>query len=144
MWGKDKRAPLIWRDGFDASVSMIGRILKARVERGAVPPVPNLRKGSRHAPKKHKRIYATRLPKGMKSIEPGQIVQLDTVHIGLVPGKTIRHFTAYCPVAKWTVAKAYNRATAASARLFLDKLTADMPVSYTHLRANETKTRISD
>jgi putative transposase len=54
-------------------------------------------------------------------------VQLDTVHIGLVPGKTIRHFTAYDPVAKWTVGKAYNKATAASAKLFLDKLQADMP-----------------
>ena len=127
MWGKDKLAPLIWREGFEASVSMIGRILKSLVERGVVQPVPKLRKGSSHAPKKHKRVYATRLPKGVKPSKPGQIVQLDTVHIGLVPGKTIRHFTAYCPVAKWTVAKAYNRATAAAAKLFLDKLTADMP-----------------
>ena len=54
-------------------------------------------------------------------------MQVDTVYVGLVPGKTIRHFTGYCPVAKWTVAKAYNRATAASATLFLDKLKADLP-----------------
>jgi len=127
MWGKDTLAPLLWREGFDVSVSMVGRILKSLVERGLVEPVPQLRKGSRHAPRKHKRTYATRLPKGKKPDKPGQIVQLDTVHIGLVPGKTIRHFTAYCPVAKWTVAKAYNRATAAAAALFLDKLQADMP-----------------
>ncbi len=127
MWGKDKLAPLIWRQGFDASVSMIGRILSALVGRGAILAVPNLRRASKHAPRRHKRLYATRLPKKMKPARPGQIVQLDTVHIGLVPGKTIRHFTAYDPVAKWTVAKAYNRATAASAKLFLDKLQADMP-----------------
>src|SRR5882762_3022824 len=59
--------------------------------------------------------------------QPGQIVQLDTVYVTLAPGKHIKHFTAYDPVAKWTVAKAYNRATAASAARFLDKLTADMP-----------------
>lgn len=127
MWGKDTLAPLLWKEGFDVSVSMVGRILKSLLERGVIVPVPQLRKGSRHAPKKHKRTYATRLPKGTKPCKPGHIVQLDTVHIALVPGKTIRHFTAYCPVAKWTVAKAYNRATAASASMFLDKMQADMP-----------------
>jgi hypothetical protein len=30
-------------------------------------------------------------------------------------GKPIKHFTAYDLVSKWTVAKAFNRATAASA-----------------------------
>jgi putative transposase len=128
MWGKDKLVALLWREGFDdVSVSMVGRILKELVMRGAIQPVPQLRRRSKHAPRRHKRIYAKRLPKKMKPEKPGQIVQLDTVHIGLVPGKTIRHFTAYDPVAKWTVAKAYNRATAAAAALFLDKLQADMP-----------------
>lgn len=48
------------------------------------------------------------------------------------PGKTcigsaLKHFTAYDPIAKWTVGKAFNRATAQAAASFLDKLTADMP-----------------
>ena len=127
MWGKDKLAPLLWKQGLGCSVSKVGRILRALVERGVVQPVPQLRKSSKHAPRKHKRNYAVRLPRKLKPEKPGQIVQVDTVHIGLVPGKTIRHFTGYCPVAKWTVAKAYNRATAASATLFLDKLKADLP-----------------
>jgi hypothetical protein len=46
-----------------------------------------------------------------------------------VPGKSIRHFTGYCPVAKWAVAEARNRAIAAAASLLLDKLQADMPFS---------------
>ena len=127
MWGRDKIAPLLWREGFEVSVSTIGRILTSLVKRGVVQSVPNLRKGSRHAPRKHKRTYAKRLPKGTKPRKPGEIVQVDTVHINLVPGKSIRHFTGYCPVAKWTVAEARNRATAAAASLFLEKLQADMP-----------------
>lgn len=127
MWGKDKLAPLLWKDGFECSVSKVGRILKKLVDRGAIRSVPDLRKRSKHAPRRHKRIYAVRLPRQLKPEKPGQIVQVDTVHIGLTPGKTIRHFTGYCPVAKWTVGKAYNRATAASATLFLDKLKADLP-----------------
>ena len=60
-----------------------------------------------------KRRFAERLPKSAKATRPGQIVQLDTVYVTLAPGKHVKHFTAYDPVAKWTVAKAYNRATAA-------------------------------
>lgn len=127
MWGKDKLAPLLWKQGLACSVSKVGRILKKLVDRGAIQAVPELRKRSKHAPRKHKRVYAVRLPRKLKPEKPGQMVQVDTVHIGLVPGKTIRHFTGYCPVAKWTVGKAYNRATAASATLFLDKLKADLP-----------------
>lgn len=127
MWGKDKLAPLLWKQGFDCSVSKVGRILKKLVERGAIQAVPDLRKRSKHAPRRHKRVYAVRLPRKLKPEKPGQIVQVDTVHIGLAPAKSIRHFTGYCPVAKWTVGKAYNRATAASATLFLDKLKADLP-----------------
>lgn len=127
MWGRDKIAPLVWRQGFDASVSSIGRILASLVKRGVVASARRLRQGSRHAPRKHKRTYAKRLPKGLKPTRPGEIVQVDTVHINLVPGKAIRRFTGYCPVAKWTVAEARNRATAAAASLFLDKLQADMP-----------------
>ena len=62
--------------------------------------MPDLRKGSKNASRKHKRIYAVRLPRKLKPERPGQIVQVDTVHIGLAPGETIRHFTGYCPIAK--------------------------------------------
>ena len=127
MWGKDKLAPLLWREGFDVCVSKVGRLLKKLVDRGVVVPVPKLRKGSRHAKKKTRRIHAQRLPKGTKPTEPGQIIQLDTLHIWLAPGKSIRQFTAYCPVARWTIAKAFNRGTAAAAKLFLDKLVDDLP-----------------
>ena len=56
MWDKDKLAPLLWRADFDCSVSKVGRILRKLVERGAVRAVPHLRKGSKHAPLKHRRV----------------------------------------------------------------------------------------
>jgi putative transposase len=127
MWGKDKLAPILWSQGFDCSVSKVGRVLKKLIARGVVQAVPALRKGSRHAPKKHQRLYAKRMPKDIKPATPGAIIQVDTVHINLAPGKLIRHFTGYCPVAKWTVAEARNRATAKAATLFLVKLQGEMP-----------------
>lgn len=128
MWGKAKLGPLLRLEGFAVSDSTVGRILAWLVEKGRIIPVPTLRR----RPKAQRRSvpgrpHARRLPKGHKPLKPGEIVQIDTVFINPEPGKSIKHFTAYCPVAKWTVGKAVNRATARSARAFLDKVIADMP-----------------
>jgi transposase InsO family protein len=74
-----------------------------------------------------KRRFAQRLPRPLVAGGPGGLVQLDTVFVNLTPTKAIKHFTAYDPIAKWTVGKAFNRATAQAAAAFLDKITADMP-----------------
>lgn len=63
----------------------------------------------------------------MKPDTPGGVIQIDAVFINLAPGRAIKHFTAYDPVAKSTVVKAANRATARAASLFLDKVIAEMP-----------------
>jgi hypothetical protein len=44
MWGKRKIAVLLRREGFSCSVSTVGRILARLVARGAVVPVPVLRR----------------------------------------------------------------------------------------------------
>ena len=127
MWGKAKIAVLLRRDGHAASESTTGRILKTLMERGAVTPVPSLR---RNGPRAARRLgpYARRLPRGRKPTSPGEIVQLDTLTVSPRPGRhTIKQFTAHDPVAKWTRAQAWRRATAHNAKRFLDKLQADMP-----------------
>jgi putative transposase len=126
-WGKAKIVVKLREEGFTVSEATAGRILAHLVKRGAIEPVPTMRKAARTRKWASKRRFAERLPRSAKATRPGQIVQLDTVYVTLAPGKHVKHFTAYDPVAKWTVAKAYNRATAASAAMFLDKLTADMP-----------------
>jgi putative transposase len=128
MWGKSKLVVLLRRDGFQASASTVGRILKRLVDRGAVTPVPVLRKKSgRCRFRVIGKAHARRLPKGLKPTRPGAIVQLDTLFITQSAGKTHKHFTAYDPVAKWTVAGIASRATATCAARFLDKLLAQMP-----------------
>jgi transposase InsO family protein len=126
-WGKAKIVVKLREQGFTASEATVGRILAHLVKRGAIQSVPAMRKAAKRRKWTAKRRFAERLPKSAKAREPGQIVQLDTVYVTLAPGKHVKHCTAYDPVAKWTVAKAYNRATAASAAMFLDKLLADMP-----------------
>jgi putative transposase len=126
MWGKAKLGPLLRDQGFTASDATVGRILKSLMDRGLVQPIARLRKGPKLR-KAYRRRHAVRLPKGLRPDRPGRVVQIDTVFITLAPGKSIKHFTAYCPVAKWTVAKAVGRATAHAASLFLDKVIAQMP-----------------
>jgi putative transposase len=125
MWGKAKLGPLLRQQGFTVSDATVGRIIASLVERGVVQPAPRLRRRPpRWAPK---RRFAVRLPRDLKPDKPGGLVQIDTLFVNIAPDKAIKHFTAYDPIAKWTVGKAFNRATAAAAAIFLDKVIAEMP-----------------
>ncbi len=127
MWGRAKLGPLLREQGFSVSNATLGRIIRSLVDRGVVQPVATLRRRPRSHRWTARRRHAVRLPKGLRPDRPGGVVQIDTVFVTLAPGKAIKHFTAYDPVAKWTVAKAVNRATAHAASLFLDKVIAEMP-----------------
>ena len=129
MWGKRKLAWLLRREGVQISASTVGRILHKLVQRGAVLPVPTLRRrpaGRRFALRPAQR-YARRLPKGLKPRRPGQLVQIDTLCVNIRPDKSIKHVTAYDPVAKWTIGAVFTRATAACAASLLDKRVAEAP-----------------
>lgn len=137
MWGKRKLVWLLRREGFTTSVSTVGRILKSLMQRGVVTPVPRLRRkpGGRRFRLIGKR-HAKRLPKGLKPSIPGEIVQVDTMFVSPAPGQAHKHFTAYDPIAKWTVAGVAGRATANLASAFLDKLLADMPFKVTGIQVD--------
>ncbi|MBL8589184.1 MAG: transposase [Methylobacteriaceae bacterium] len=127
MWGRAKLGPLVRAEGFTASDMTVGRIIAHLVRRGAAEPVPVARRAAKTRRWTARRRHAVRLPKGLKPDIPGGIVQLDTVYVQVGPQSHIKHFTAYDPVAKWTVGQAFRRATAHAASLFLDKMLADMP-----------------
>lgn len=127
MWGRAKLGPLVREQGFAVSDATVGRIIAQLVARGAVQLVLTLRRRPYARRWTAKRRFAQRLPRDLTANEPGSLVQLDTVHVNVAPDKSIKHFTAYDPIAKWTVAKAFNRATAASAAIFLDKIVTEMP-----------------
>ena len=98
MWGKRKLAVPLRREGIDVSVSMVGRILTKLIARGVVTPVPMLRRklGPRRLRIMGQR-HAKRLPKGMKPIRPGELVQIDTLFVNVAPDKAVKHFTGLRP-----------------------------------------------
>jgi transposase InsO family protein len=135
MWGRAKLVVLLRRQGFAVSESTVGRILGHLIERGVVEPVPLLRRAKAEL-RRRRRPHAKRLPKGQVADRPGSLVQLDTLTITLQPGSSIKHFTAYCPVGRWTVAKATSRATSTAAAAFLDRVLAEMPFPVTAVQVD--------
>ena len=123
-WGKDKLAVALRRDGIVLSVSMVGRILTDLKRRRVLvePKAARLRPNSRHA-----RPYATRKPKHHPAERPGDLVQLDTMHLTPLPGVERRQFTAVDVVSRIGVLGVRSCATAGTARDFLAELRSRMP-----------------
>lgn len=123
-WGKEKLAVLLRREGIQSSPSTIGRILSRLKARGAVlePRRPRRRSGWRPRP------HAQRMPRNYPVRVPGDLVQVDTLDIALLPGlRRRKQFTARDMVSRYDVVEVYWAATAHTARAFLDVLLQRMP-----------------
>lgn len=124
-WGKDKLVILLQRENIHVSASMVGRILKYLKARGILrEPVTNhisVRKRIRP------RSYAVRKPREYQASSPGDLVELDTLDVRPLPGVILKHFSSYDVVSKWNVLGIYTRATATTAKLFLDDMEGRTP-----------------
>jgi putative transposase len=132
-WGKDKLVVVLRRQGWDLSVSMVGRILAALKRRGVLVEAisTRLRPHARHA-----RPYAVRKPKEHPVTQPGDLIQLDTMHLTPLPGVERRHFTAVDVVSRWSVIGVRAAATAGTARDFLGELLERTPFAITAIQVD--------
>lgn len=123
-YGKCKLQHLLAAQGIELSASMIGRIL-ASLRRRQLLREPH---GVRMRQTRAKRPYATRVPKDQRQpTRPGQLIQLDTMHLRPEPGIARRQFTAVDVVSRVAVLGVRASATAGTATAFLDELVARMP-----------------
>jgi len=124
-WGKDKLVVLVREEGYQASTSMVGRVLHRLKDRGVLrEPIRNHISAHKRGVK---RPYAIRKPKDYEVTQPGDLIQLDTLDIRPLPGRVLKHFTARDIISRWDVVEIYSRATADTATHFLDKLEMRMP-----------------
>ena len=123
-WGKDKLAVLLRQDGFDCSISTVGRIIARLKELGVLKEAV---RNAISARRSLNRSYGVRKPKEYLIKEPGDLVQIDTLDVRPLPGVILKHFTACDVVSRWDVVSVYSRATAATACQFLEELKARMP-----------------
>jgi putative transposase len=124
-WGKDKLVILLKREHIQVSASMVGRILRYLKTRGILrEPVTSpisVRKRIRPRP------YAVRKPKEYQASSPGDLVELDTLDVRPLPGVILKHFSSYDVVSKWNVLGIFSKATAATARRFLEDMEKRTP-----------------
>jgi len=124
--GKLPLQMLLKRQGMRLSASMIGRILGSLRQRRLLrePYVVWVRK------QRPQRPYATRVPKDKRQpTAPGEMIQLDTMHLRPLPGVARRQFTAVDVVSRVAVVGVRATASAGTATAFLDELVARMPFS---------------
>jgi transposase InsO family protein len=124
-WGKAKLAVVLRRDGISLSASMVGRIHRYLRRRGVLREPERRRIGVRH--RGYARVHAVRKPKGLSVLQPGDLVQLDTLDVRPVPGVILKQFTARDVISRWDVVSLAANARAQSAVAALAALTARMP-----------------
>jgi len=124
-WGKEKLWVLLGREGWQTSVSTTGRILSYLKKRGLIHDPP--RKVMVSARRSQKRLYALRKPKNYTVEQPGDLVQIDTLDVSLMPGVHFKHFTARDMISRWDVLQASQRATANTAKAFLESVEQRLP-----------------
>ncbi len=123
-WGKEKLVVLLRREGIALSASTIGRILTRLRARGLLRDARAPRRRSRWQLRPH----AQRGPTGYPVRAPGDLVQVDTLDIAVLPNIRRKQFTARDMVSRYDAVEAYGRATAHTATAFLDlMLVARMP-----------------
>ncbi len=124
-WGKEKLWVLLGREDWQISASTVGRILGYLKQRGLLhDPPKTVSVGLKRA---KKRPYALRKPKNYAVEQPGDLVQIDTLDVHLMPGVHFKHFTARDMVSRWDVLQACSRATANNARSFLETVKQRLP-----------------
>jgi len=77
--------------------------------------------------RQRQRPYAIRKPKEYVANKPGDIVEVDTLDVRLLPGVILKHFTAQDVISRWDVVSAHSRASASTAAHFLDTVESRMP-----------------
>jgi transposase InsO family protein len=123
-WGKDKLVVLVREQGHEASTSTVGRILRHLKERGELKE-PKRRAIS--AKRRSRRPYGVRKPADYVVQRPGDLVQVDTLDVRPFPWVTLKQFTARDVVSRWDVLEARRRATAITAKEFIETLERRMP-----------------
>lgn len=126
-WGKEKIAVLLRREGINVSVSTVGRVIKKLKERGVLKEPLNLRLARIARRKRRKPRYAIRKPKDYEVKEPGDLVEVDTLDIRLLPGQVRYQFSARDCVSRFDGMKVYSCQTSYCAAIFLEHLEKVFP-----------------
>jgi len=126
-WGKDKLAVLPKREGIHVSASSVGRVINRLKAKGLLVEPVNTVLARRARRKRCKPRYAVRKPKGYKIREPGDLVEIDTLTVHLLPGVRRYQFSARDVLFKFDALRAYKHQSSVKAAHFLHYLRKKFP-----------------
>lgn len=137
LWGKRKLWKVLTRDqGMTISESSVGRILRQLLEQGKIQPACFYQGRITTKRKRHFKHHAKRWQYGMRSKQPGELIQIDHMSVGLPAGFSIKEFKAACPVTGYVALKAYSKATSRNAKDFLHYLIEQAPFNITSIQVD--------
>jgi len=127
-WGKKKIWKILDREGYDTTIITVGRTLTRLREKGQLKEpaivIARLERGKR---RRKSRLHALPRDWDYKPKEPGDLIQIDTVHVYPNPGERRYQFTACDYVAKMTARCAAKTITSRSAKKIIDILEERFP-----------------
>jgi transposase InsO family protein len=126
-WGKKKLVVLLARKGIRVSASTVGRVMNRLKARGVLVEPVNVTQAKLARRRRRKPRYAVRKPKDYRALEPGDLVEVDTLQIKFVPGEIRYQFSARDVVCRYDVIRAYTRQTSLKAAHFLHYLRKKFP-----------------
>lgn len=126
-WGKEKLAVLLKREGILVSSSTVGRTIKRLKERGLLKEPLTLARVRMAKRRKWKPRYAVRKPKDYQVKAPGDLVEVDTLTVKLLPDLVRYQFSARDVISKRDGLRAYSKQTSFCAALFLEHLQKKFP-----------------
>ncbi len=128
-WSRDKLAVLLGRERIKISGSTVGRVMARLKARGLLVEPVSVRQAKLARKRRRKPRYAVRRPKDYRVEDPGDLVQLDTLHARLLPGERRIQFRAHDVISKRAALRVYRRQTSGAAAEFLYHLKMKFPFS---------------
>ena len=127
-WGKKKIWKLLEREGIDTTIITVGRTLTRLRERGILkePPIviARIEKGKR---RRKSRFHAIPRDWDFKPVEPGDLIQIDTVYVYPRPGARRYQFTACDYITKQIARCTASHITSRAAKKILDIIAERYP-----------------
>lgn len=129
-WGKKKLHTMLAREGLVIGEATVGRTLSRLRARGQLiePPIVTARLNGKKRRSISKRPHAIRRDWQYKPTKPGDLVQVDTLHITQLGGSRRYQFTASDYISKHAARLAAQRVTSTSAARVIDTILDRMPV----------------
>ena len=126
-WGKKKLVVLLGREGLKVSASTVGRVMNRLKARGVLVEPLNVTQAKMARKRRRKPRYAIRKPKDYRIQAPGDLIEVDTLQIRLVPNEIRYQFSARDVVCRFDVIRAYKHPTSLKAAHFLHYLRKKFP-----------------